>query len=441
MRTFCSACLLFVLCFHALAQEGKQIDSLKHALRNSPSDSVSDLAYASLINSYYGAARYDSVLNVGSRYIHFLSAYHNKYPIGYIQNLIGNIFCMRGNYTEAMAYYFSSLKSHEKLDNKEGIGQAYGNLGMIYGIKHEMNKSLDYYKKASQLLETTKDTINLANMLNNIGNIYFNNDNTKALAYFTRSLRLREAVNDRKGVSASLLQLSDIYEQWGKTDSSQQLRFKALAISEAADDKFGIASLGLAIGETFLKQRNYKGAESYLNKAAAMSVVNEDLGTTKQVNECRSRLYEALGKYELALKYYKAFIAARDSLTNEENTKKAVRLEMDYEFDKKQAAAKLEQEKKEAMALTEKRRQEIVIWSVCGILVLALAFAVFAYRSYIEKQKINIEITKQKHVIEEKQKEIVDSIVYARRIQRALITSESYIARQLDRLSGTSKSS
>ncbi|MGZ4036744.1 MAG: tetratricopeptide repeat protein, partial [Bacteroidia bacterium] len=321
------------------------------------------------------------------------------------------------------------------------IGQAYGNLGMIYGIKHEMNKSLDYYKKASQLLETTKDTINLANMLNNIGNIYFNNDNTKALAYFTRSLRLREAVNDRKGVSASLLQLSDIYEQWGKTDSSQQLRFKALAISEAADDKFGIASLGLAIGETFLKQRNYKGAESYLNKAAAMSVVNEDLGTTKQVNECRSRLYEALGKYELALKYYKAFIAARDSLTNEENTKKAVRLEMDYEFDKKQAAAKLEQEKKEAMALTEKRRQEIVIWSVCGILVLALAFAVFAYRSYIEKQKINIEITKQKHVIEEKQKEIVDSIVYARRIQRALITSESYIARQLDRLSGTSKSS
>ncbi len=35
---------------------------------------------------------------------------------------------------------------------------------------------------------------------------------------------------------------------------------------------------------------------------------------------------------------------------------------------------------------------------------------------------------------EEKQKEVMDSIRYARRIQSALITSEKYIARNLNRL-------
>ena len=48
-----------------------------------------------------------------------------------------------------------------------------------------------------------------------------------------------------------------------------------------------------------------------------------------------------------------------------------------------------------------------------------------------EKNEI---IEKQKHIVEEKQKEILDSIHYASRIQRALLTNEKYIYRKLDSL-------
>ena len=68
-----------------------------------------------------------------------------------------------------------------------------------------------------------------------------------------------------------------------------------------------------------------------------------------------------------------------------------------------------------------------------GILILVIGFAVFAYRSFLQKQKANIEITKQKEIIEEKQKEILDSIHYAKRIQTALLPSEKYIGRNLNR--------
>jgi hypothetical protein len=43
-------------------------------------------------------------------------------------------------------------------------------------------------------------------------------------------------------------------------------------------------------------------------------------------------------------------------------------------------------------------------------------------------------IRKQKKIIEEKQKEILDSIRYARRIQDAMLTSQSYIERNIKRL-------
>ena len=42
--------------------------------------------------------------------------------------------------------------------------------------------------------------------------------------------------------------------------------------------------------------------------------------------------------------------------------------------------------------------------------------------------------------LHEKNKEVMDSIYYARRIQRALITSEKYIARKLNSMAGRSRS-
>ncbi|MBC7863067.1 MAG: hypothetical protein IAF38_08830 [Bacteroidia bacterium] len=46
----------------------------------------------------------------------------------------------------------------------------------------------------------------------------------------------------------------------------------------------------------------------------------------------------------------------------------------------------------------------------------------------MEKAKTLIE--EQKKIVDEKQKEVLDSIHYAKRIQTALITSEKYIARK-----------
>lgn len=58
------------------------------------------------------------------------------------------------------------------------------------------------------------------------------------------------------------------------------------------------------------------------------------------------------------------------------------------------------------------------------------AFLIF--RGYRQKQKANLEIKKQKELVEEKQKEILDSIHYARRIQNSLLPNEKYIQRKME---------
>jgi hypothetical protein len=76
-----------------------------------------------------------------------------------------------------------------------------------------------------------------------------------------------------------------------------------------------------------------------------------------------------------------------------------------------------------------------------GGLLLVIGFSVFVFNRFkitqkqkkiIEEQKVMVD--KAYESLHEKNKEVMDSIHYAHRIQRALITSEKYIEKQLNRL-------
>jgi serine phosphatase RsbU (regulator of sigma subunit) len=107
---------------------------------------------------------------------------------------------------------------------------------------------------------------------------------------------------------------------------------------------------------------------------------------------------------------------------------------MQNKFDKEISARQLEQAKKDAVLKQQQKQQRIITISVSILLIIITVFLFFVYRSYKQKQQANIIITRhkqevesQKHLIEEKQKEIIDSINYAKRIQSAILAKEEDI--------------
>ena len=179
--------------------------------------------------------------------------------------------------------------------------------------------------------------------------------------------------------------------------------------------------------------------------------LNNTTGAQKQIKDAEnflSTLYSQTNRSALALEHYKKFIALRDTMFSEENKKKSIRTEMNFEFEKKEAIAKEAALALDAITKAESKKQRIILLSVVSCLLLVLIFAAFIFRSLritrkqkniIEQQKAEVEnqkteIEKQKQIVDEKQKEVLDSIHYASRIQRALITSEKYFKKQLQRL-------
>ncbi|MGZ4064924.1 MAG: hypothetical protein ACXVP0_18245, partial [Bacteroidia bacterium] len=86
-------------------------------------------------------------------------------------------------------------------------------------------------------------------------------------------------------------------------------------------------------------------------------------------------------------------------------------------------------------------RQQLIIYAVGAVLLIVIVFSgVLLNRFRIAQQQKKI-IEEQKVLVDdayaklhEKNREVIDSILYARRIQRALLTSETYIERNLKKL-------
>jgi tetratricopeptide (TPR) repeat protein len=361
---------------------------------------------------------------------------------------IGLIHFSQGNYPEALQHHLVALKRREEIGDKNGISISYSNIGSVYYNMENFTDALKNYRAGLKIKEELNDKPGIAAAYNNIGNVFFEKgDYPIALENFFTSQRMMKEIGDTlvSHYSNTLNNIGIIYEFQGKYNDAILIHTRSLQIKKQINDKHGIENSYISLGNVYARMKKFPIAKKYLAQGLALAI---EIGEKKDIKTSYTSLFQldsASGNLKGAYDNYKLAIAYRDSLVNEENTKKTVQEQMQFEFDKKEALVKAEQEKKDLKSTEEKRQQRIIMLFVVGCLLLVITVAVFIFRSLrinkkknkiISEQKAIVE--RQKELVEEKQKEILDSIYYARRIQRALITSEKYVTRNLNRLNSPS---
>jgi tetratricopeptide (TPR) repeat protein len=348
---------------------------------------------------------------------------------------IGNVYYGQGNYTEAQRQFFSALKLREEVADKKGIAFSLVSIGNVYSMIRNADEAMNYYNKVLPLFKELDDRYSLAGTYNNIAGIYTSKKYyDKALDMYFSYLKIMEEFGDKQNIADTYNNIGNIYYYKGQGPEAIEAYEKALKEMQELEDVSGIALSNISIGDVYVALHNYAKAKPYLFKGFQQAKEVGELDLMRDAYEGMYNYYDQTGDKKQALENYKLFIVYNDSVNNEETTRETTRAQMNYEFEKKEASAKLEQEKKEAVSKAESKKKQIIIWCVGGMLCLAVCFSIYAYRISLQKQKANVEITRQKEIIEEKQKEIVDSIHYAKRIQTALLTSENYIDKALNKL-------
>ncbi len=392
---------------------------------------------------------------------------------------IGSYYYLKTDYHHALAFYQKALKIDEELKNQTGIANGFGHIGLVYWKQGDYPKALDLYFKGLKIDETLNNKNRIAIHLGNIGIVYFEQGNyPKALLYYLRALKMAQELGDKNGIGRHFSSIAGIYARQANYPIALDYYFKSLKIAQELNNKYGIAIRLANLGSVYAQQNDYPQAlhnyfkslkiakeigdkstialslsnigslltsigkyqlaEQYLKKAI---VLNDSIGSLNQLRygeEAISKLYETSSRYKDALIHYKKSIALKDTIFSQENKKQLIRKEMNYGFDKKEAASKAENDKQQALAKAENNKQKIIIWSVFSGLFLVVFFAGFVFRSLriTRKQKNIIELQKnevshQRDIVEKQKEKIVDSITYAKRIQQSILMEESEIQNYL----------
>ncbi|MES2761360.1 MAG: tetratricopeptide repeat protein [Bacteroidota bacterium] len=416
--------------------------SQKLLIENADPGSVNMAAQKGIAMSYNiiglnntAIGNYPDALNDLNIFLQLSERINDKKGIAAAYGNIGNIYHEQGKYPDALKCYLLSLQIREGLKDKKGLAYSYVSLGNVYSSLRKYDQSLNYYTKGVKLFEELGDKYSLAGTYSNIAGVYTNKEYyDQALKVYRSQLEIMREFDDKHSIALTLGNIGNVYRYQNKFKEALNEYLEAADLYLKVEDLAGMALSNTNISQAYTGLGDYKKAEFYGLKGVELSKQVNELQAIMSSYNSLHELYQLTGDYQKAFDNYKLAVSYNDSLLNKENTAAATRIEMNYEFDKKQAALKLENEKKEVVAATEAKKKQIIIWSICGILILAMMFALYVYRIFLQKMQANIEIVNQKHMLEEKQKEILDSIHYAKRIQTALLPSDKFIDRNLKRL-------
>ena len=383
--------------------------------------------YPTALENYYNALKVEREL-------------HNYVLCASYLNNIGFVYHKEGNFSKALDCFFRALSLADSVDAKDARINALNFIGNVYLAQNDNDKALEYYGKALKADEANKDEQGIAPYLyNNIGLIYENQKDTAlALAYFEKGLKVCVQQDDKQAISEVLGNIGNVYQTEGNYSMAHDYYIWALDTAKSAESKENIMSALNDLGNLFSKQKKYPEALQYAKQCLDLAKGIGSLDGIKITEELLSQIYSGMGDDIKSLEHYKAFIKARDSIFNKQNTKKMVQSEMNFEFEKKQATEKAEQDKKDALQQEQAHKQTLVIYFFSGILLLVFGFAIFAYRSNLQKKKANAELDQKNKkienaykVIEEKNHEITDSITYAKRIQHAILPTVADIKKAI----------
>ena len=351
-------------------------------------------------------------------------------------------YILISEFDKGLVFGKQALVLAQNLSFKKGIAQSYNNIGIIYMYQGNYPESLKNHFASLNIKKEIKDKYGVASSYSNIGNIYANQGNyPEALKNHYAGLKINEEINDKKDIATSYNNIGVIYMKKGDLQEALKNQFASLKIDEELKDNQAIATSCLNIGDIYTKLNKIKEAKEYFDKALKLSIETGYKEAIKSSYAGLTIIDSIIGNYKAAFEHDKLHIIYRDSLNNEETQKKSLQASMQYEFDKKEIATKAEQDKLDAINAEEKQKQRVIIYAVAGLLILVGVFAAFMFNRFritqkqkqvIEEQKVLVD--KAYETLHEKNKEVMDSIRYAKRIQTALITSDKYINNALNKL-------
>ena len=385
----------------------QQLDLLNKITQNNP-DPDEVIKYANLLLKE--ATKLDSTGYIYSGYLDLGIAMEQK-----------------GDLSSALESYFKAGEFIDQSTEKRKLGNLYTSIAAVYSGMGNKPNVIQYYSNAIKILEGLEDKIPYAIAVENLGDSYLEFDEPDlALVLFNKSGPIFKAQNIKPFLAYNLGNKGLAFAQKGQEIQAEENISEAISILEELGDYRPITVYLTYMSDIYADRNDWDAAFGYslrsLNLAKQYGLKAEMGSAYLKLSE----LYERTGYASAALKYYRNYIAFRDSVQNITSVQQMAEKEV--------AQKQIELD----LANQQKRTQKIVTISIgtALFLIFLLAAGLFRRNLYIKRTKAIIEKEKDRSdrlllniLPEETAQELKESgVVKANKFQSVTVLFTDFVA-------------
>ncbi|MFI5151095.1 MAG: tetratricopeptide repeat protein [Bacteroidia bacterium] len=383
--------------------------------------------YEGMGNCQMDLSRYDEALKEYQAGLAAGQASGNQEIIIHCYNNSGMIYMNQGKYPEALRNFIEASGLAEKTGNKKSQAHDYYLIASVYYYQNSLDLALENYNKCVKLYLDIGYKDDLGPVYTNLGVVNRQLGHPEeALKNYTEALQIEQAMGDKRSIAETLLHLGVLNRQLKKYEEAvkqiQEAQKVTVEIKEEGNYTEACFELGLCWMEMGKMPEAIQSLQTSLTLASKLKIPI----SVKSANEGLSEVYARLHDYEKAYRYFRRGAALNDSLLNQDNNKQIADMNVRYQSEKKDRELKLNAVEIRNQKIESEKKQTQLIAVLAG-LVLAVICALLILRGYGQIKKAHRIIGMQKLLVEEKNKDITDSINYAKRIQEAILSSGTYL--------------
>lgn len=350
-------------------------------------------------------------------------------------NTIATIYTDLGVSDEAVKYHELSLNISKKLNYKSGIASTYANIGIIYANQDNDNVAKRYFMQSNQMFKELDNKDAIVKTYLALNQVYQNLNMLDSSDYYlNEGFKITKQLSESRHLTAYLyLQKAEVSIKLKKFSDAMRYVKEGEKLFEQINSSYDKIVIYQTYGDIFMEQGKYSQAIEYYNKCIEKYSKNSPVAQTANVFEKLAICYNKTGDYKKAFENQINFQGMKDSIISEQNKNQLIAMESKFKSEKTQLELEnLKNLNQLQSAEIQKQNIQKIALGIGLLLMLALAF--FIFRSYNQKKKANEliisqkqEVEKQKVIVEEKNKEILDSIAYAKRLQDAILPPSEVI--------------
>jgi serine phosphatase RsbU (regulator of sigma subunit) len=425
-------CLPFVNFTQDLGVNRILIDSLLIELKKSKND-LHSFEIKSKLGEYY--------LNIDNKKaLHYAkSSYNYSVQTNTIElrkestYTLAHIYNGNGLYPQAIEHFIESDTLCRQTNDTIGILLSQNGLGNLHIGNQQYEQALLHYSAANELAKTIKDTFRIVVTYIGMGNTQSKLGHPKkGLDYYTLAKSMTNKENKPFIYASILTNMSEVFSMLNTLDKALDFSIEGLEIMTELYHGYGIATLNQNIGDIYKKQKMYVKALSYYLKAVDK---NKEIGALDGLQTCyllTAEMQDKVGNKALGFDYLTKHISLKDSLFDEK--KSQIIAEMESKYNQEISINKIALLNKENQIRTSelkgKENQHLFLYGGLGVVLIFSGFMFHRYK-IANKQKIIIEVANNtlnqtNHELGIQRDEILASITYAKRIQTAILPTDSF---------------